>query len=460
MILTVLFNFLLAVLAAPLLVYWAGSWWDVVPLLFFLQFLSFFPVIKRNLIYARDIFLPSSIFLMYVGLNFIVGAYFVAHDRGVNSTLGADVKTIQNYPWITVFYILVNLLAFALTVRSLRTLNSRRATAVKVEFPRVFSMGAKHLTLSSSIIGAVFISVSLLGPTFSFSIQLLLLVVQLMMVSRCGRLHRGIIYLIYLVAFTSFNFANKREIAVALMVVMYFELLYSNAKLKMTLKTAALGGAVAMLFCLLVMAASISRGYGEFELSGSFAAFALIPKYVMSDIFLDSIVENFELSYVFAAAYIAADYVIAGHLDYQIGLSYLKPLFFLFDREIYWWKPDSVMILFTKRYDPAFYSLGGSYPILSPTEAFVNFHYFGLIVFGLLLSFGNRLFVGLEFGGGRAFVVLSRFVLVFTFFFYIRGSGLELYLLYFLFALPYLLLFSIFEKMVVTRPVHAKRWAV
>ena len=454
MTLTVLLNLVLAALAAPLLIYWSDSWWNVVPLLFFLQFLSFVPAIKKNLIYAKDIFLPSSIFLMYVGLNFIVGAYFVAQDRGVNPTLGGDVKTIQNYPWITVFYVLVNLLAFVLTIRSLRAMNSRRAIALKVEFPRVFAVGANYLILSSSIIGVAFVVVSIIEPLFSFSIQLLLLVVQLMLVANCGRLYRGVIYLFYLVIFTAFNFSNKREIAVALIVVMYFELLYSNAKLKVTFKSIALGGAVGLIFCLLVMAASISRGYGGFELSSSFAAFGLIPKYVMSDLFLDSIIENFELSYVFAAAYIAADYVMTGQIDYQFGLSYLKPLFFLFDREIYWWKPDSVMILFTKRYDPAFYSLGGSYPVLSPTEAFVNFHYFGLIVFGLLLAAGNKLFVGLEFGAGKAFRVLSRFILVFTFFFYIRGSGLELYFLYFLFALPYLLLFSVFEKMVIARPMQ------
>mgnify|MGYP003575172205 CR=1 FL=1 len=455
MILTVLFNLVLAALAAPLLLYWSSTWWDVVPLLFFLQFLSFIPATKRHLIYAKDIFLPSSVFLMYVGLNFIVGAYFVAQDRGVNSTLGGDVKTIQNYPWITVFYILVNLLAFVLTIRSLQTMNSRRATSVTVEFPRVFTVGANYLTLSSSVVAISFVAVSIVEPLFSFSIQLLLLVIQLMLISNCGRLYRGVVYLFYLVIFTAFNFSNKREIAVALIVVMYFELLYSNAKMKMTLKTIALGGVAGVLFCLLVMAASISRGYGGFELSSSFAAFALIPKYVMSDLFLDSIIENFELSYVFAAAYIAADYVMTGQLDYQFGLSYLKPLFFLFDREIYWWKPDSVMILFTKRYDPAFYSLGGSYPVLSPTEAFINFHYFGLIPFGLLLAVGNKFFVGLEFGAGRAFRVLSRFILVFTFFFYIRGSGLELYFLYFIFALPYLLLFSIFEKMITARPVRA-----
>lgn len=445
--LVALFNLLLAAMAIPLLQSLPDSWWSVIAPLFLVQFLSFSPLIKKNLKYAKDLLLPSSIFLMYIGLNFTLGAYFISLDRGVNSSFGSDLKVIKNYILITEFYLLINFLAFWATIYSLRKANKKRMPMVLLRSSPVFLLGARYIVPSSLLISAAFIVFSLLDPLLVFSIQLLLLLIQVILISESSRLSRMAVYLAYLILFTTFNYANKREIAVALMAIVYFELSYSNVRAKLSLKSVIVGGVLITFFSLLVMAASILRGYGGFEVAGALDAFLLLPQYIGSDIFLDALVENFELSYVFAAAYLAAEHVINGQIGYQLGLSYLKPLFFFFDRDVYWWKPDSVMILFTKNYDPAFYSLGGSYPILSPTEAFVNFHYFGAFVIGVILLSLNRLFVQIEAGRGGIFFVLSRLILVFTFFFYIRGSGVDLYFLYFLFSLPFLLLLLLLEKM-------------
>ena len=62
------------------------------------------------------------------------------------------------------------------------------------------------------------------------------------------------------------------------------------------------------------------------------------------------------------------------------GSTLIKPLFIMFPRDIFPFKPDSILELYTLAYDPAGRDLGGSWTIGLFSEFIWNFYFFGIFM--------------------------------------------------------------------------------
>jgi len=138
----------------------------------------------------------------------------------------------------------------------------------------------------------------------------------------------------------------------------------------------------------------------------------------------------------------------------------LKPLFLPIPREALAFKPESMMQLFTQIFAPDWWAEGGSLPVMFAADMFLNFHYLGLVPFVLVWLAVNHLFERLHAVELRSFAAWSFIFLSTTVLMFARGSGIELWLLYYLLAAPVFLMYKLASNAVqVSAPPHA-RWVV
>jgi hypothetical protein len=111
------------------------------------------------------------------------------------------------------------------------------------------------------------------------------------------------------------------------------------------------------------------------------------------------------------------------------------------------------MQLYTKAYDPSFWAEQGSLPVAFSSEMFVNLGHLGLVPFALVWLLLNRGFVGIYRAEPHSFSYHSRVFLAVTTLLFARGSGIELYLLTYLFALPIFCMDAVLRAW--WRPTHS-----
>ena len=315
-------------------------------------------------------------------------------------------------------------------------------------------LGLKGIIAMPFVFGA-FVVVSSLP--LAFPLQLAVLIVHLSQPSlRRSRL-RFVAYAFYLGALLALTFENKREIAIALFAIIFIETYYSHRRLNLSFRSLATYALTLGAFFAMIMAASILRGYGDFNVSSALDAIAVIPRYITSTIFVDAITDNLELNYNYGAAITSIDLVLSGRIDYQLGSTIAKVLFLPIPRELFPAKPESIMQIYTQAYSPGYWEEGGSLPVDLPSEMFMNFHMLGLAAYAAFWALINRGFVRLrqvEPASFRfhSFIFLSVMVLALA-----RGSGLELYVLYYLLATPIFVMAGTVHHYL--RPILIRRFA-
>jgi hypothetical protein len=213
----------------------------------------------------------------------------------------------------------------------------------------------------------------------------------------------------------------------------------------MTLKNIVRYVSIVLFFFCLVLTASILRGYG-FEATSVINAVKYLPDYIVSDIVVDMLVDNFEINYNYGSSVTSIDMVIEEDIKYQYGASLLKILFLPLPREIFPGKPESVMQLYTQVYRPDLWSIDGSLPVIFASEMFINFHYFGLLIYGFVFYILNKLFLTFHLTPPYCFKSYSAIFLFMTILMFARGSGIEQWLLYYLLAVPILVMPMLFTK--------------
>jgi len=176
----------------------------------------------------------------------------------------------------------------------------------------------------------------------------------------------------------------------------------------------------------------------RYKINSPFDAFTYIPEYVNSDFFADAIVSNLELNTVYGNTTNCIELVENSEIDLQWGGTLIKPLFLFLPRSIFEYKPNSIISVYTKKYAPFFYSKGGSYPVTVYAEMFANFYYFGIIFLFLFYFFLEKLYVSF-INGWDNYLNKTNVALIFLFVTsiqYVRGSGLDLWLLYVIIGYP------------------------
>jgi hypothetical protein len=393
---------------------------------------------------VKNLFLPSFFILNYFLISQTLGSYLVPRGFGWYKGFELTTTSIENYNTIVPYLLLANFALFVLSCASFRRLQREVLSPTKIYLNTKASL---EVVLKSVVFLAFFFAVSCFDLYQAFSFQLAIMVGHITSKQLNATALRWMVYATYLIIFLSFTYDNKRELAMAIFLIAFVEMHAKEYKLELSIRGFLNFTAFALVFFIMVMAASIMRGYGNFSPNSFFDAIIYIPQYIVSDNFVDGITDNLELNYSYGVTVTAMDHVLTQKMHYLYGESFIKVFFLPVSREFFPFKPESAMLLFTKEYSYEWWIEGGSLPISLPAEAFMNFNYFGLVAFTAIVFLLNRFFVRFSYNKGSEFAKYSYLFLFITVLMFARGSGIDQYVLYYLFAAPVLLLIAFSNKL-------------
>ncbi|WP_291133838.1 hypothetical protein [Erythrobacter sp.] len=238
------------------------------------------------------------------------------------------------------------------------------------------------------------------------------------------------------------SYQNKRELLFVIFLIGLIASSHTKLGLNLNLKAIFLGIAAIFLSVVVIVAASISRGYGGYHVSSPVDALRYTGEYIDSPYFVQFFLENIEAVHTYPASVLAIDMAVRGDVPYQFGATFLKVLFLPISRDWISFKPESALQLFTQRVSPEGWAAGHSLPVPLPAEAFLNFHAVGLLILPIFFLVFDRFFLTalVSIRGAEKFVGLAMIGVVILSLIVVRGGGLELLVITIAMALPALLL--------------------
>lgn len=383
-------------------------------LFFACQHLVNFIFLFTRIKFAYSLFMPSFLVLIYMAISQIFGGYLLPKDVGWDKSFADHYFSISNLDFILFYLMLFNLILFCLSA----FFYDKNKKDYEVFYFSDLGRGALI------VIVFLFLTPFFLNIPWMFPFQLALIFLFFTNKKIVKFKYKYLLYLFAILAMLTLNYHNKREVIMVVMSLIFLEF-YIN-KTKIDFKIISGLSLIIFISIVFVLIASILRGYGELDNRDLLSAVLYLPKYITGDNFLDSFSDNFELTYTYAVSLISIDFLLNGRLDLQYGLSIIKPLFLLFPRSIFEMKPESIIMVFTKEYNYSMYAQGVSYPVVIPSEFFLNFHIFSLPIFVFIFYILNKMFLSIRkcsVGSGR-FIFISYTAIMF--FVFIRGSGLDL----------------------------------
>lgn len=391
-------------------------------LLYSAQFLIYSLILLKKIKYFHSLFLPSNMLFFYLGLSFSIGSAVVPHNIGfLTVDFIESYRSINNFPFITFFWVNVFNLVFFISYQYLDKNED-------VSFS-LLNISKQRILFTFSLLLLLFF-VSIFDVFFKFGFQLAIIALLVTRVFSFNFRLKVFFVLSIVLIILAFNSHNKREVLMAMMLIMLIFSVFYRYKFDIfSLKSIYYFLGVSLVF-VMVIAASIIRGYGSFVLDSPLHAFLMIPDYFMLESFSHIIVDNFEFSHTFPAAVLSMEYALSANIDLQAGLTLIKPLFIIIPREVWSLKPDSYISIFTFYQAPHVHNLGGSFPVALPSELFANFHVFSIFIFGLIVYFFNLIFHRLVIAKRMEFTFISFAGLISLFFMLVRGSGFDLYFIH------------------------------
>lgn len=411
-------------------------------LFYALQVATLLPDIVRRVAFVKDLFTPSIFVLVYHLTSLGFGSYLLPRGYGYYKGLETGVNVVQTYNVIVPYLLLTNIALYVIGILTLRRL---RGCGFSSGGGEGGSSAGKMLWHMSNILWpGVFLVLSIWDPYSSFSFLFAVCVIHFSALARSGANYRYLVYSIYVFVYVTLNHDNKREIVMVLLLCLFLEAFYSRRRFRLSLATLGGAGVACFVILVLILAASLWRGYGNYDVRSFGGAVSRIPDYARSEEFVHGLTDNFELNFSYGSAVVALDMILTGEIDYQYGKTLAKVLFLPIPRELFPYKPESFMQLFTKKWDPDFWAIDGSLPVMFPVDAFSNFHFLGLIPYILIWTMIDHCFI-LIHGAATAHIVrLSCIFLSMSVLPLARGSGIEQYVLYWLLALPIFVVSSFF----------------
>lgn len=396
---------------------------------------------RHNLALIR-LLQPSMISMIYIGLNFAVGAWAFNSGNVVNMLGGDNYGFWRNLQQV---YFVSSSCFLALYLLSLRNLGLPQS-----DIPLSVQEGGRRPPIA---MGVAILFVCLAASTFlTFSV-----LTQLKTVLAAGLLYllfahnvkyKWIFTLFIIVILASTSAHSKREAIFFIPAISLLVLSYYPAK-KITFKKMVLGTVAVVFAGILILAMSIIRGYGGFDPTGITDAALYIPQYLEMQHSVGLIMNNFELSYIFLHAHNCISFALKSTKELAHGETYLRAFLIWPIGDLLNYKPASIIDQYTLTFFPSFRAVGGSFGVTSLGEAVWNF---GLLaplavvpIYFALDSFFSRLVILIR--GGSAWSTIFalnafQFSLYFT-----RGSGLDLMLIYIIFSLVSGFLVSVFLSM-------------
>lgn len=404
-----------------------------ISILFFCLFIMTF---KDTFAY---LFAPSSIMILYVGITFSLGALWL--NNGWYALHRQDYATYARLPFFQLgntFFLLclpVTLLALVATSRSLV---SEKELPVSSTNMKMSVRSTTRFLIFFAIIGffvAARIRISIPWYTnsdLSFLMELAGAFTVMAFLIRARSPYRYPALLLFFVFFAISEFDNKRIAIFFLITCIMQESLLLKAR-RWQLRHMLWGIVILGILLSGIMAMSILRGYGSFDITSPIAAFRAIPLYIQSDNFLFAFEENLELISSYFHNVKAVNHALYTH-DYAYGATILAGLTVVVPRSIWPNKPQSVIELYTAIYYPALAAKGGTYVPNLYAEMLWNFGVTGGLfgVFVIFNFFNYIYFVMVRYLREKERRLRVTFSLIFLIGWYcfqimlFRGSGWDL----------------------------------
>ncbi len=408
-----------------------------------IQSILLIPYIIHKTRYVKDLFLPSTFVLFYYLVNQILGSIVVPSGYGIDKQFTPDIHLVNSYKVIVPYFLIINLCLFILSSCFLKYLNEKHNAIFPIKADSRFYPGTIADNLISILLLIIFVSISYFKIYMAFAFQLAIMVI---ICSRDSNSRKWISYISYVISLSFMvllNYDNKREIIIIFFLIIFFESYHNRWKLRFTIRKLLLYTAIGTVFLGLILASSIFRGYGNFNPKSLTDAVKYVPEYIKSDVFIDSFTENLELNYCYGTAITSMDMILNGKLKYKFGLTLLKVFFIPVPREFISWKPYSMMQIYTKNRNPEYFNSGGSYPVIFQCDMFLNFHFLGIIPFFLIFYFINSLYLKFHEISKHNLQYFSYPFLFITILVFARGSGLELYVIHYLYGLLFFVIYTL-----------------
>ena len=287
------------------------------------------------------------------------------------------------------------------------------------------------------------INLAFLGGSgnFSYVFQVAIAIPLCFMLAMEGKSYRWPLYLLLIGLFLAGHFDSKREILFIFILIFLGEVVRGWIKLDLTFKKWILFASMGVGVFYIIILSSLLRGYGGYNIKGVWDATKYVSVYMHEDYFKDAVVSNLEISAVYGNSANGAGYVFDGHTKLLQGSTFIKVLFIPIPRSVYPNKPKSMVDIYTARFVPAFRRDGGSLPIVLYSEVLWNFHLLGLPILFLFYRWFNRwcytAFSQLR-QGVLSFRNMSAVFLFITFIQFVRGAGMDVWLLYYFIAMPFI----------------------
>jgi hypothetical protein len=406
-------------------------------LFFIVQSIIILFSLKRHVVNFISLFSPSFVALAYILFNQIFGGYLAPRAYGFYKDYATIIESLDEITLIICTLLFINYLLFLLSFRQLKRLNKIKINVIK---------NRKYIISKLIIAFTIYLTTLLTGLTAPFQFGALIIIFLLFI--NHNFLWRYLVY-IFVLTLSIWDYSHdKRNIFVVLFLILLIEALRTSKKFQINFNLIIKAVSVFSVFLVLIILASINRGYGGDSITENKNKIVAVADYINADIFKDAITDNLELNYAYGGMVNSLDLLYKGDLDFHYGLTLIKPVFLIIPRSFFTNKPYSFMHYYTQKVDPKGWSLGSSLPVILPIEFVANFHLFGLILFFLFYWFLDSLFIKFLFmisneeklnffGFLGAFVATTNFILI-------RGSGLDLFVLYILFGLTSFYLYKLF----------------
>jgi len=414
-------------------------------IIFGCQLLITVPFLIKKIKYVKNLFLPSFFVLIYFLINQILGAYLVPRNYGIDKQFRTDVVYASTYNIIVPYFLLINTALFILSIYSLTILSNNDSEIFSYVSKRNKKLISEYFFMIFLVI--FFIITTQVSFSMIFSIQLAILIVLFSIVSKTKGVFKYLLYLTILSLLVVYKYQDKRELIIVFFSIIFLEAYIHKWIIKFSVSKIIKYSLIIITFMFLVISSSILRGYGNFNAKSFGEAINHIPEYISSSKFIDSFVENLELNYSYGTSISAMDQVIRGKIKYQYGLTIVKILFLPIPRKYLPFKPLSSMQLYTKSRNYNYFIEGGSYPISFQCDMFINFHILGMLPFLLIFLILDYIFLKIFENTRDTVRKMTYIYLVITILMLARGSGIELYMVYFIFGFITLVFLSPILKM-------------
>lgn len=407
------------------------------------------------------LFSPCFLTYFYSIFNYISGSVYLCFDVLSSTKLYKDYYNISqwNLFWVVLFLNICNIIIVIIGTKFSPVFIRIKKDKLPI-FTKIVCIGflflcffILHLFIFDfSFLGAktqVGDTGSETGLNYPFIIGTIVLMAYKLNSYDFNKLIRAGLYFIIIIIMAMDSVGSKRELFFALLAILIVELLYNEIKIKISLKTIIVSSLLVGVMILYILSASITRGYGSFGVEKLSDAVAYVPDYVQSDIFSEVVTGNFETPGHYGKSVLACSYVMDNRVPLLFGETFCKVLFIPIPRFVFNYKPRNMIDVFTTVYDYHFRKRGGSHPVSIYSEFFANFHILGILFLYIFFNFFHFMYIkmikGIRSGHFKSIYIIPFFALFLQF---VRGSGLDMLVLYSLFAFTSIYFSNIFLNLI------------